>query len=68
MGSDPRDGENGPPRIPGYHAQAPGYVYRLLEREDSPEYWVSKQEALHDVRALAVYDDRSLERQGPAFR
>lgn len=61
---DPRDGENGPPRIPGYHAEAPAYVHRLLDREDSPEYWEGKQEALGDIGALVVYDGRGLKRQG----
>lgn len=62
---DPREGEDGPPRIPGYHAEAPAYVQRLLHREDSPEYWEGKREALGDMRALVVYDGRGLKRQGP---
>lgn len=65
MGSDPREGENGPPRIPGYHTQVPDYVQRLLDLEDSPEYWDGTRETLGDVRALVVYDGRGLKRQGP---
>ncbi len=65
---DPRDGENGPPRIPGYHAEAPAYVHRLLDREDSPEYWEGKRDALGNIGTLVVYDGRGLKRQGPELR